>query len=84
MAKMKVVINPRPLTIQRNEEVGIALQIDYQMVEPLSPGFDLFDKSQLERLKQDFIPLNESHYSFTITPGPVQQWSYVFAELKAK
>jgi hypothetical protein len=82
MAKKKVVIDPRPFRVESGPDVGIALRIMYNMVEPDEPGYDLFDVDQLELVKKNLIKGNESGFTFTIVPHGMKQWSRVFAESK--
>jgi len=82
VGKRKIVIDPRPYRVESGPDVGIALQIMYNMVEPGDAGYDLFDDYQPERLRRDFIPLNETRFNFTFEPGPMNPWKRVFAEFK--
>jgi hypothetical protein len=84
MAKKKMVIEARPYRVECGSDVGIALQISYNMVEPADAGYDLYDADQLDLLKKNFIPFNENRFAFTIEPGPMKEWSRVFAEFKGK
>lgn len=84
MAKKKLVIDPRPFRIESGPDVGIALKIGYNLVEPDEAGYDLFDERMLEFVKKDFIPQNETRFTFTIEPHSMRQWSRIFAEVKGK
>lgn len=82
MAKKKVVIIPSPFRVESGPDVGIALQIRYNMVEPGDAGYDLFDVDQVELVKKNLIHSNENRFTFTIEAGPAKPWSRVFAEFK--
>lgn len=84
MAKKKIVINPKPFRMESGPNIGIALQIMYDMVAPEDAGYDLFDEHQLERLKEDFVKVNESRFAFSYEPGPINSYTRVFAEFKGK
>ncbi len=82
MPRKKVVQNPVPFRVESGGDVGIALQIRYEMVAPEDPGFDLFDEHQLARVKAELIALSENRFTFTFEPHPLKQWCRVFAESK--
>ena len=82
MAKKKIVVNPVPMRIESGPDVGISLRLDYAMVEPDAPGYDLFNSKQLDNLKADFIAQNDTRFTFTYEPHGIPAYSRVFAESK--
>jgi hypothetical protein len=83
MAKKQIVINFVPMRIDSGSDVGVSPRVDYLMVEPgAGGGFDLFDVHMLAFVKEHFIKMNESRFTFTIEPAGMPQFSRVFAESK--
>jgi hypothetical protein len=84
MAKKKLVVTPRPFRVESGPDVGIALQLWYEMVDPQDPGYDLFDDDLLEVVKKNFVAHNEQRFQITYEPGPAPGYTRVFTEFKGK
>jgi len=82
MAKKKLVINFVPMRIESGPDVGISPRVEYALVEPADAGYDLFDVDMLAFVKEHFVKLNESRFTFTVEPHGMKAWSRVFAESK--
>jgi hypothetical protein len=82
MAKNKIVVTPIPMRIDSGHDVGISLRLEYSMVEPDAPGYDLFDPTQLDHMKTEFIARNETKFTFTYEPHGIKAYTRVFAESK--
>jgi hypothetical protein len=80
----KVVAEFKPRRIESGDDVGIALQILYAVVETEEAGYDLFDEEQLERVKKTFLEPNKTQWEFTIHPHGIKHFYRVFAEPKRR
>jgi hypothetical protein len=78
----KVLQDVKLCRVERGPEVGIAAQILYKMVKPDDAGYDLYDKQQLARLQEEFMPLGENRFTFTVEEFSKQGYWRVFAEPK--
>jgi hypothetical protein len=71
MAKKKIVMHPNPFRIESGQmlELRCASSTTWS---PVDAGYDLFDRHQLERLKEDFVNANETRFQFTYESGPLK------------
>jgi hypothetical protein len=82
MAEFKLIQTVKPWRVASGEDVGIALQMSYELVEPVEAGYDLFDEEQLNRVRTSFMPMNESRFTLTVSPHPIKHYYRVFAKSK--
>ena len=78
----KVLQDIKLCRVESGPDVGIAAQILYKMVKPDDSGYDLYDKQQLARLQEEFMPLGENRFTFTVEEFSKQGYWRVFAEPK--
>jgi hypothetical protein len=82
MPKLKIVQIVRPLDLRSGPDVGIALQILYDMVPLEDAGYDLFDDEQLARLTKHMIEPGAQRFNFTLENHPIGNYHRVCAEEK--
>jgi hypothetical protein len=81
LAVKKVVQHAVPVRMESGQDVGIVLQIRYEIVESEVPGFDLFNEEGLVRVKKELISLG-GPYTFTVKEHGIKHFYRVLAELK--